>query len=84
MADGLTEAPEGYIGDSLERTAIAFIVVNTVFVGLRCLARYQSTATWGWEDYMVPFALFSNIGMCVCGLSESLGTISQTTIVLTC
>ena len=75
MAEGLTEAPPGYIGDSLERTAIAFIVVNTVFVALRSLARYQSSAAWGWEDCMVPLALISNIGMCVCGLGESLGTI---------
>ena len=36
-------------------TAITLIVLNTIFVFLRFLSRYQQTAPYGWDDvFIIP------------------------------
>lgn len=53
--------------------AIAFIVLNTLFVGLRFVARLLvKKAELGWDDWLLIPAYILNIGLCAAGIGESL------------
>ncbi|KAL9053578.1 MAG: hypothetical protein Q9162_004675 [Coniocarpon cinnabarinum] len=42
-----------YIGNRLGATAISFIVINTVFVGIRLLAQYLRPTRFWWDDFWI-------------------------------
>ncbi|OCL04356.1 hypothetical protein AOQ84DRAFT_346335 [Glonium stellatum] len=52
------------IGNQLQNAAIAFIVLDTLFVSLRYVARYISGVRVGVDDFIIPLALIFNIGLC--------------------
>jgi len=53
-------------GDNeLVTVSIIFIILNTVFVILRCYARSLTKATYGWDDYLIFASLTFNIASCV-------------------
>ena len=53
-----------YNGYHLRNVAIAFIVLEVFFVGLRYVARYISRAPTGLDDiFMIP-SLITNLGLC--------------------
>jgi hypothetical protein len=60
-------------GDSskLVTVSIIFIILNTVFVILRCYARSLTKATYGWEDYLIFASLIFNIASCVLSIGTS-------------
>ncbi|KAL8898239.1 MAG: hypothetical protein Q9207_006803 [Kuettlingeria erythrocarpa] len=71
MASGHSRSPEylrEYSGGTLIAVAIAFIVLDLLFVGLRELARHRTKATWGWDDYLILPALVVNISLCIHGI----------------
>lgn len=58
-----------FIGYRLTNTAIAFIILETVFVFLRIWSRKFSRAPFGWEDVLVFSGLVFCIGLsvaCIC------------------
>ena len=68
----LTEAelPTGYIGHQLESVAIAFIVLESCFVGLRFFARHVAGTPLSWDDVLIPLALVFNYGLCGVSIGE--------------
>lgn len=59
-----------YIGYQVIAVAISFIVLETVFVVLRSLARRKTLSPLGWDDYLIVPALVVNLGMCALGISQ--------------
>lgn len=59
-----------YIGDRLKITAISFMVITTVCVALRIVARRFARSPLGWDDFLVPLSLVFGIGTCVASLRE--------------
>ena len=59
-----------YIGYRLRNTAIVFILIETLFVGLRVWARRFTRSPIGWDDYLVPLGLLTSIGTSITGLRE--------------
>jgi len=57
------------IGFQLENVGIAFIVLETFFVGLRYVARYSSGTRGGFDDWIMPAALLFNLGLCAQAIS---------------
>jgi len=51
------EPPRESIGYRVENTAIAFIIIQSFFVGLRFFARHIAGTAWNWDDVLVPVAL---------------------------
>jgi hypothetical protein len=51
-------------GHQLKNTAIAFMVVETLFVGLRYVSRYLIRSRSGADDWLMPLAWVFNIGLC--------------------
>jgi hypothetical protein len=58
-------------GPSIIITASIFIVLSTLFVGLRYYARYLMRTPFGVQDVIVPFAWLAEVGLCVDGISRS-------------
>lgn len=58
------------IGYKLTDTAIAFIVLETVFVVLRCWSRYLQKASIGWDDILIIPAYLFCLGPCICSIRE--------------
>ncbi|CAD6594186.1 MAG: hypothetical protein ASARMPREDX12_008376 [Alectoria sarmentosa] len=54
-----------FIGYKLTDTAIAFIVLETVFVVLRCWSRYLQKASIGWDDILIIPAYLFCLGPCI-------------------
>jgi hypothetical protein len=52
-----SEIPKDFIGYEFVNTAIAFAVVETLFVALRYYARYVGRRPLGVDDILLPFAL---------------------------
>lgn len=61
-----------YIGDRLKGTAIALIVLETVFVMLRQWSRHLQMAPFGWDDILIIPAYLSCLGMCIVGIRKYL------------
>ena len=64
------EPSSEYIGSVLSNTAIAFIVLETIFVGFRYVSRYMLSAPTGVDDFLVPVAWIFNLAMCGVTLGE--------------
>lgn len=62
---------EEYNGNTLLAIAAIFIVLETIFVGLRYYARSHTTAATGWDDILIPLTWFTNIGLCILGISQN-------------
>jgi hypothetical protein len=62
--EGPITAPEGYIGYIFKNVAVAFIVLQTLFVGLRLLARRVNGTPMGADDVLVPLSLVFNYALC--------------------
>jgi hypothetical protein len=58
-------------GPSIIITASIFIVLSTLFVGLRYYARYLMRTPFGVQDVIVPFAWLAEVGLCVTGISKT-------------
>ena len=63
---------DAYIGDRLKGTAIALIVLETVFVALRQWSRHLQKAPFGWDDILIIPSYLSGLGMCISGIREYL------------
>lgn len=63
---------DAYNGDRLKGTAIALIVLETVFVALRQWSRHLQKAPFGWDDILIIPAYLSCLGMCIAGIREYL------------
>ena len=61
---------EDYCGDKLMTVAIAFIVLDTIFVALRCYSRYLQKASIGWDDILILPAYLSCLGLCITAIRE--------------
>lgn len=61
-----------FIGDRVTNTAIAFIVLDTVFVALRYWSRYLQKASFGWDYILIIPAYLSCLRICICGIGENL------------
>ena len=59
-----------YHGKPIKVVAILFIVLDTVFVGLRFLSRQLQTAKYGWDDYLIIPAWLSAVGLMIALLGE--------------
>jgi hypothetical protein len=60
---------EEYCGNKLITISIVFIILNTIFVILRCYARFITKAAYGWDDYLIFASFISNIGLCAVSIS---------------
>lgn len=60
-----------YVGYKLVNTGIIFITLETIFVALRILSRRIQKTPFGWDDYLVPFALVFCIGNSILGFRKS-------------
>ncbi|KAF2260983.1 hypothetical protein CC78DRAFT_417648, partial [Lojkania enalia] len=56
------------IGPTIIATASIFILLSTLFVGLRYYARRLTQTRLGAEDVIIPFAWLSEIGLCITGI----------------
>ncbi|KAL1957329.1 hypothetical protein VTO42DRAFT_6118 [Malbranchea cinnamomea] len=56
-------SPES-IGHVLRNTALAFIVLESVFVVCRYVSRYQIQAPTGADDFLMPLAWVFNVALC--------------------
>src|SRR5690625_3493294 len=59
-------------GHQLKHTAIAFIVVETLFVGLRYFSRYLISSRSGADDWLMPLAWLFSVGLCVISLGKTI------------
>lgn len=66
-----------YIGNQVIGVAIAFMVLETVFVILRFVARRKTLSPLGWDDYLIYPALVVNLGMCAHGIGQSTTTLRR-------
>ena len=76
--EGLVIAPEGYIGYQFKNVAIAFIILQTFFVGLRLLARHLTSTPMGADDILVPLSLIFNYALCGVSIGMSAQSICLT------
>lgn len=60
------------IGDQLTSTAIAFIVLDTIFIALRCWSRSLQKAPIGWDDMLVIPAYISCLGTSIISIREDI------------
>lgn len=63
---------DAYIGDRLKGTAIALIVLQTIFVALRQWSRHLQKAPFGWDDIFIIPAYLSCLGLCIASIRECL------------
>ncbi|KAF2007735.1 hypothetical protein P154DRAFT_452904, partial [Amniculicola lignicola CBS 123094] len=56
------------IGASILATASVFILLSTVFVGLRYYARHLTQTPFALEDVIIPLAWLAEIGLCITGI----------------
>ena len=59
-----------YCGYKLVHVGAAMIVVNSLFVGLRFLARYINRTPWWWDDWLMFPALIFVISLPAQGFGE--------------
>ena len=63
---------EEYSGNKLVTISIVFMmlmVLNTIFVILRCYARSITKVAYCWDDHLIFASFISNIGLCAMSLS---------------
>ena len=61
---------EEYIGDQLKSAAIAFIVIDTFFAGLRIASRRIGKIPLGLDDLFIAPALLMDLALCAIALCE--------------
>jgi hypothetical protein len=54
-----------YSGNKLVAISIIFVILNTIFITLRCYARSLTKAVYGWDDYLVFAGFVSNTALSV-------------------
>ena len=54
-----------YSGNTLVAISIIFVILNAIFVTLRCYARSLTKAVYGWDDYLIFASLISNTALSV-------------------
>lgn len=59
-----------YIGSILRNTAIAFIVLQVVFTGLRYVSRYVGGMPIGLDDFLILPALIFNLALCAVSMGK--------------
>ena len=62
---------DAYIGDRLKGTAIALIVLETIFVALRQWSRSLQKAPIGWDDILIIPSYLCCLSMCIASIRES-------------
>ena len=62
--ENILSPPEGYIGYLFKNVAVAFIILQTLFVALRLLARHLASTPMGSDDILVPLSLLFNYALC--------------------
>jgi hypothetical protein len=69
-----TPYPPGtpYIGYITRNVAIAFIILEVFFVGMRYLAQRLGRKPWGWDDWVMLPALILCLGVNASTLSKDL------------
>jgi hypothetical protein len=64
-----------FLAEDLSPTIIALSSLMaafcTVFVGLRYWARYLMQTSLGADDFLLPLAWLSQMGLCIVGISQS-------------
>jgi hypothetical protein len=60
-------------GQILVAISILFICSDTVFVALRFYARRMIRSSTGLDDFIIPFSWMTHVGLCVLGISKSIG-----------
>ncbi|KAN0072205.1 hypothetical protein V8E54_009934 [Elaphomyces granulatus] len=55
---------EEYSGNKLVTISIVFMILNTIFVILRCYSRSITKVAYCWDDYLIFASFISNIGLC--------------------
>jgi hypothetical protein len=51
---------EEYPGNKLVAISIIFVIIDIIFVVLRCYARSLTKAVYGWDDYLIFASFISN------------------------
>lgn len=63
-----------YSGDKLRDVAIAFIVIDVVFVGLRYVSQWVGRKPMGLDGWLMLPALLANLGICIAGLGTCIAS----------
>lgn len=61
-----------YNGAAIEAVTIVLIILITVAVALRFLARRLQSATWGWDDFLMIPSWLTCLAVCICSLGQSM------------
>jgi hypothetical protein len=56
---------EGYSGDTLAAISIIFVILNAIFITLRCYAHSLTKAVYGWDDYLIFASFVSDTALSV-------------------
>ena len=59
---------EEYHGNKLVTISIVFMILNTIFVILRCYSRSITKVAYCWDDYLIFASYISNIGLCAASI----------------
>lgn len=57
-------------GRTLISISVLFILLDTIFVALRLYGQRIARAPIGLDDFIIPLAWFTHIGLCILGISE--------------
>lgn len=67
----LLQPTDNDIGRQLRNVAIAFIVFESFFTILRCLARIIRKIRFSWDDYLMLPSLLAGVCLCILSLSKT-------------
>jgi hypothetical protein len=56
---------EGYSGDTVAAISIIFVILNAIFITLRCYAHSLTKAVYGWDDYLIFASFISDTALSV-------------------
>jgi len=59
---------EEYHGNKLVTISIVFMILNTIFVILRCYSRSITKVAYCWDDYLIFASYISNISLCAASI----------------
>lgn len=66
-------SPE-YLAEDSGKTLVAisalFICLDTIFLGLRFYTQKLTRAPLGLDDFVIPFAWLTHVGLCILGISK--------------
>jgi hypothetical protein len=58
------------IGKTLIIISVLFICLDTIFLGLRFYTQKLTRAPVGLDDFVIPLAWFTHVGLCILGISR--------------